>query len=113
MTAHAIGEGSGVGVAYSGRRGWAQGVLVTLAIGLHNIPEGLAVATVMIARGVPAKSAIWWTIMTAMPQAVVWFTICVIAVLSQIITISFALSAQNICCEFSDDFSPRQFVAIW
>jgi zinc transporter ZupT len=40
-----------VGVSFSGRRGWAQGTLVTLAIGLHNVPEGLAVATVMSARG--------------------------------------------------------------
>lgn len=71
MTAHAIGEGSGVGVAYSGKRGWAQGVLVTLAIGLHNIPEGLAVATVMISRGIPLKQATWWTILTSMPQTVV------------------------------------------
>ena len=35
-----------------------QGVLVTLAIGLHNIPEGLAVATVLVARGVSPKQAI-------------------------------------------------------
>ena len=33
----------------------AQGVLVTLAIGLHNIPEGLAVATVLVARGVSPR----------------------------------------------------------
>jgi zinc transporter ZupT len=37
-----------------------QGVLVTLAIGFHNIPEGLAVATVLVARGVSAKSALTW-----------------------------------------------------
>lgn len=33
----------------------AQGVLVTLAIGLHNIPEGLAIATVLVARGVSPR----------------------------------------------------------
>jgi zinc transporter ZupT len=38
MAAHALGEGSGVGVSFSGNRGWAQGTLVTIAIGLHNIP---------------------------------------------------------------------------
>lgn len=32
-----------------------QGVLVTLAIGLHNIPEGLAIATVLVARGVSPR----------------------------------------------------------
>lgn len=33
MAAHAFGEGSGVGVSFSGQRGWAQGTLVTIAIG--------------------------------------------------------------------------------
>ena len=33
---------------------------MTLAIGLHNIPEGLAVATVLVARGVSPKSALIW-----------------------------------------------------
>lgn len=45
-----------------------QGLLVTLAIGLHNIPEGLAVATVLVAKGVTARHAFWWTIFTSMPQ---------------------------------------------
>lgn len=38
MAAHAVGEGSGVGVSFSGERGWAAGTTVTLAIGLHNVP---------------------------------------------------------------------------
>lgn len=38
----------------------SQGVLVTLAIGLHNIPEGLAVATSLVARGVGARQALIW-----------------------------------------------------
>lgn len=48
MTAHAFGEGCGVGVSFAGNRGWVQGCLVTLAIGVHNIPEGLATATVLV-----------------------------------------------------------------
>ena len=48
-----------------------QGLLVTLAIGLHNIPEGLAVATVLVARGISAKRAFWWTLFTAAPQPLV------------------------------------------
>jgi len=68
MSAHALGEGSGVGVSFCGRRGWAQGVLVTLAIGLHNIPEGLATATALVARGVRPVPALWWTLATAAPQ---------------------------------------------
>lgn len=71
MGAHALGEGSGVGVSFCGDRGWAQGVLVTLAIGLHNVPEGLAVATTLVARGVMPRQALLWSVLTSLPQAVV------------------------------------------
>ena len=68
MAAHSLGEGSGVGVSFSGRRGWAQGQLVTLAIGVHNIPEGMAVATVLASRGVPAWKCAAWAVVTSLPQ---------------------------------------------
>ncbi|KXZ44910.1 hypothetical protein GPECTOR_61g863 [Gonium pectorale] len=71
MAAHAFGEGSGVGVSFSGPRGWAQGLLVTIAIGLHNIPEGMAVATIMVSRGTPPRTALLWTLLSALPQGVV------------------------------------------
>lgn len=38
---------SGVGISFSGLAGIEQGLLVTVAIALHNIPEGLAVARTM------------------------------------------------------------------
>ncbi len=34
MAAHAFGEGCGVGVSFCGSRGWKQGLLVTIAIGV-------------------------------------------------------------------------------
>lgn len=49
----------------------AQGTLVTLAIGLHNVPEGLAVATVMAAKGTSPRRTLLWTALTALPQALV------------------------------------------
>ncbi|KAI8466326.1 MAG: hypothetical protein J3K34DRAFT_460944 [Monoraphidium minutum] len=69
MAAHAVGEGGGVGVSFSGERGWAAGTTVALAIGLHNIPEGLAVATVLAARGASPRRLLLWTTLTALPQA--------------------------------------------
>ncbi|KAG6697947.1 hypothetical protein I3842_09G226800 [Carya illinoinensis] len=42
MTPHSFGEGSGVGVSFAVSKGLSQGLLVTLAIAVHNIPEGLA-----------------------------------------------------------------------
>ncbi|KAF8055323.1 zinc transporter [Scenedesmus sp. PABB004] len=71
MALHAVGEGGGVGVSFAGERGWAQGTLVTLAIGLHNVPEGLAVASVMAAKGTPPGRVLLWTALTALPQALV------------------------------------------
>jgi hypothetical protein len=56
------------GVSFCGRRGWAHGLLVTLAIGIHNIPEGLAVATVLVARGTTPRKALEWTLLCALPQ---------------------------------------------
>lgn len=68
MTAHSLGEGSGVGVSFGGERGWTQGTLVTLAIGAHNVPEGMAVATVLAARGVSPWKCAGWAVATSLPQ---------------------------------------------
>ena len=107
MAAHAFGEGSGVGVSFSGERGWAQvceaccfanrplgsnsseqqnyiilsnritsgfpnlqiqGLLVTIAIGVHNIPEGMAVAGVMMSKGSTPSRALYWTLICSFPQ---------------------------------------------
>jgi len=71
MAAHALGEGSGVGVSFAGERGWSRGVLTTLAIALHNVPEGLATATALASRGVRPRDALYWTLVTAAPQPLV------------------------------------------
>ena len=68
MTLHSFGEGSGVGVSFAGPKGYQQGLLVTIAIAVHNIPEGLAVSMVMASRGVPARSALLWSVFTSLPQ---------------------------------------------
>lgn len=71
MTLHAVGEGSGVGVSFSGTLGMQRGMLVTLAIAFHNIPEGLGVALVLVSRGVSASRACFWAIFTSLPQPLV------------------------------------------
>ena len=60
MTLHSFGEGSGVGVSFAGSKGLTQGLLVTLAIAVHNIPEGLAVSMVLASRGVSPQNAMLW-----------------------------------------------------
>ena len=70
MTAHSFGEGSGVGVSFSGVHGWAQGCLVTFAIGVHNIPEGLAVSTVLASKGGKPVQCLFWSVSSSLPQTV-------------------------------------------
>ncbi|XP_068651119.1 putative zinc transporter At3g08650 [Aristolochia californica] len=71
MTLHSFGEGSGVGVSFAGSKGLSQGLLVTLAIAVHNIPEGLAVSMVLASRGVSPQNAMLWSIITSLPQPIV------------------------------------------
>lgn len=71
MTLHSFGEGSGVGVSFAGSKGLTQGLLVTLAIAVHNIPEGLAVSMVLSSRGVSPQNAMLWSVITSLPQPIV------------------------------------------
>ena len=50
MTMHSFTEGVGVGVSFGG--GIELGLFITLAIAVHNIPEGLAISLVLVPRGV-------------------------------------------------------------
>ncbi|XP_075476337.1 putative zinc transporter At3g08650 [Primulina tabacum] len=71
MTLHSFGEGSGVGVSFAGSKGLYQGILVTMAIAVHNIPEGLAVSMVLASRGVSPQNAMLWSVITSLPQPLV------------------------------------------
>ncbi|KAL0716947.1 hypothetical protein Bca4012_066269 [Brassica carinata] len=71
MKLHSFGKGSGVGVSFAGAKGFSQGLLVTLAIAVHNIPEGLAVSMVLASRGVSPQNAMLWSIITSLPQPII------------------------------------------
>ena len=69
MTLHSFSEGVGVGVSYGG--GAELGVFITIAIAIHNIPEGLAISLVLVPRGASVRSAAWWSIFSSLPQPLV------------------------------------------
>lgn len=66
MTAHSAAEGIGVGVSYGG--GERLGILITLLIALHNIPEGLAIGSVLLPRGSTIPAAVGWSVFSSVPQ---------------------------------------------
>lgn len=68
MTAHSFAEGIGVGVSFAGEEG--LGVFITTAIAFHNVPEGLAIALVLVPRGTPVWKAAAWAIFTSLPQPI-------------------------------------------
>ncbi|MFQ5657674.1 MAG: ZIP family metal transporter [Candidatus Methylomirabilales bacterium] len=66
MTVHSFSEGVGVGVSYGG--GETLGGLITAAIAVHNIPEGLAISLVLVPRGTSPWHAGLWSIFSSLPQ---------------------------------------------
>ena len=69
MTVHSFAEGAGVGVSFGG--GATLGVLIAVAIAIHNIPEGFAVSLVLVPRGSGVGRAAVWSILTSLPQPLV------------------------------------------
>ena len=66
MTVHSFTEGVGVGVSFGG--GLGLGLFITLAIAVHNIPEGLAISLVLVPRGVRWSRSAFWSVFSSLPQ---------------------------------------------
>jgi zinc transporter ZupT len=68
MFCHSAAEGVAVGVAFSKRLNAQFGIFMSLLLAVHNVPEGLAVALVLVPRGVSAPLAFLIAILTSVPQ---------------------------------------------
>ena len=66
MTVHSAAEGIGVGAAFAD--GSTLGLLIAIAIAVHNIPEGLAISLVLVPRGASVRAAAGWSIVSSLPQ---------------------------------------------
>jgi zinc transporter ZupT len=66
MTVHSVAEGVAIGTAFAG--GTTLAVVITAAIAVHNIPEGLAISAVLRPRGVSLAACAGWSILSSLPQ---------------------------------------------
>jgi len=68
MFCHSAAEGIAVGVAFSKELRAEFGLYVSSLLAVHNVPEGLAVALVLVPRGVSAPLAAFIATLTSVPQ---------------------------------------------
>lgn len=70
MFLHSFAEGVGIGAAFGGESGAHLGMFVSLTLAVHNVPEGLAIALVLVPRGVSLMGAALWCIFSSLPQPI-------------------------------------------
>jgi zinc transporter, ZIP family len=66
MTVHSFAEGIAVGVSFGG--GIALATVITIAIAIHNVPEGVAITAVLRPQGVGLTRCAGWSIFSSLPQ---------------------------------------------
>jgi ZIP family zinc transporter len=66
MTVHSVAEGIAIGTAFAG--GTSLAIVITAAIAVHNIPEGLAISAVLRPRGASLAACAGWSIVSSLPQ---------------------------------------------
>jgi ZIP family zinc transporter len=66
MTVHSFSEGVAVGVSFGG--GMTLATIITIAIAIHNVPEGVAITAVLRPRGISLVACAGWSIFSSLPQ---------------------------------------------
>lgn len=68
MTVHSFAEGVSEGFSFAHSAGF--GFLIVLAMGVQNVPEGLAISAALCPKGVSPMRAAGWSVFTSLPQVV-------------------------------------------
>ncbi len=66
MTLHSFAEGVAIGVSFGG--GNTLAAVITIAIAVHNIPEGVAISAVLRPKGVSVVRCAGWSVFSSLPQ---------------------------------------------
>lgn len=69
MTVHSGTEGIAMWFAFG--PSWKLGLLVALVMAIQNIPEWLAIGSVMVPKWVSPRKAVLWSIFSSLPQPLV------------------------------------------
>ena len=69
MFFHSFPEGLAVGVAFGSGEAHL-GIIIAIAIAIHNIPEGIAVSLPLRAAGVSGWKCVGWSIFSSLPQPI-------------------------------------------
>jgi ZIP family zinc transporter len=104
---HNLPEGGAVGVSF-GTGDWHNGVALAIAIGLQNIPEGLAVAMPLVALGYKREQAVFIALMTGLIEPVGGFLgVAMVTVFMPLLPIGMAFAAGAMLFVISDDIIPE------
>jgi zinc transporter ZupT len=71
MFIHSFSEGIGIGVSFGGSDGVKLGKFISMALAVHNVPEGLAIALSLAPRGISKIDTALWCIFSSIPQPIV------------------------------------------
>jgi len=63
---HSFAEGVSIGVSFG--ETLAFGLLISISLAIHNIPEGLAISLALFAKGYSPWHCMWWSIFSSIPQ---------------------------------------------